>query len=211
MRYFDHDSMAGDDDKIVALRLEHGGAAVDAYWVILERIYRDETALDYFDNRHAKRTLCHCLNADVETLDSWVSTMLELTLFTLDAENPKALVSERAMSNIRAYQGKCETARQNGKKGGRKPSVKPTGNQDANQTQSERQAKKRKEKKDIGSHKENQISSSAVAAEAAKAAPPAEKKAICPMCEVETWKDSLGYYHCPNCHDQFTKDKVGWR
>lgn len=49
---------------------------------------------------------------------------------------------------------------------------------------------------------------------AAKAAPPPRKgkgkRPVCPMCDTPTWKDNLGYHHCPNCHDQFTRDKVAW-
>ena len=68
MEYFNHDSAAGGDDKIIALRLECGGAAVDAYWVVLEQIYRDETALDIFGNQHVLRSVCHRLATDAETL-----------------------------------------------------------------------------------------------------------------------------------------------
>ena len=50
MRYFDHDTTAGSDDKIMALRLAHGGAAVDAYWVLLEMMYQSETELVIFGN-----------------------------------------------------------------------------------------------------------------------------------------------------------------
>ena len=43
MKYFDHDVEAYKDDKIVLLRRECGGAAIDAYWTLLELIYREET------------------------------------------------------------------------------------------------------------------------------------------------------------------------
>ena len=42
MHSFDHNTHAADDDAIMALRLEHGGAAVDAYWTLLELMSRDE-------------------------------------------------------------------------------------------------------------------------------------------------------------------------
>ena len=67
----------------------------------------------------------------------------------------------------------------------------------------------------VPSERTNSPSSSASASTAsASAAPPPRKDAApyCPMCDVKTsFKDSLGYYHCPNCHDQFTKAKVKWR
>ena len=45
MKYFDHDVEAYKDDKIVLLRRECGGAAIDAYWTLLELIYREETEM----------------------------------------------------------------------------------------------------------------------------------------------------------------------
>lgn len=45
MLYFSHDTKASVDEKIMQLRLEFGGAAVDAYWYLVERIYEKETKL----------------------------------------------------------------------------------------------------------------------------------------------------------------------
>ena len=75
MRYFDHDVTASDDDRIMALRLECGGAAVDAYWAVLELIYRTETPLVFSENRPETKSLCHRLCTDAETLGSWLSSM----------------------------------------------------------------------------------------------------------------------------------------
>ena len=44
MKYFDHDVESYKDDKIMLLRHAHGSEAIDAYWAIVEQIYRDEEA-----------------------------------------------------------------------------------------------------------------------------------------------------------------------
>lgn len=217
MKYFDHDTMAGGDDKIISLRLECGGAAVDAYWVILEQLYRDETPLVIFGNQHVTRSVCHRLATDAKTLETWILTMLEIGLLERAVENSDAIHSPRATENIRAYREKCETARQNGKKGGRKPTKKPKANQGGNQTltdaETEGQANKRKEKKDIGSHKDYLISSNdapvAAAASAAPNAPKKGQKTLCPMCELPVWKNTqTGTWFCDNCREDWPKGKV---
>lgn len=218
MQYFDHDTTAGSDDKIIALRLECGGAAVDAYWTILEQIYRDETELVLFGNRLGLRSLSHRLATDEKTLETWLSTMFEIDLLQRSVDNPNAVTSERAMRNIAAYQEKRETARQNGKKGGRKPTQKPNPNQDTNQTltdaETKRKANKRKEKKDIGLHKVNQISvTPEPVAAAAKAAPNSAKLVPhCPSCGVKAFRNTqTGKYDCPNCFDSWQAEAVVWR
>lgn len=214
MKYFDHDTTAGGDDKIISLRLECGGAAVDAYWVILEQLYRDETPLDILGNQHVNRSVCHRLATDSETLKTWIFAMLEIGLLEKAVENDTSIHSPRATENIKAYRDKCETARQNGKKGGRKPTKKPKANQDGNQTltdaETKGQANKRKEKKDIGSHKDYLISSyDAPVAAAASAAPNAPKKTLCPLCELPVWKNTqTGKWYCENCREDYAKDKV---
>ena len=45
MKYFDDYVEAYKDDKIVLLRPACGGAAIDAYWTLLELIYREETEI----------------------------------------------------------------------------------------------------------------------------------------------------------------------
>ena len=133
MRYFDHDTHAADDDAIMALRLEHGGAAVDCYWTLLEKMYRDETALNLFgsdgETNVETKSVSHRLCIGSEELKTYVLTMLQLGLLNGTVEN---LYSERAMQNIDAYRKRTETARQNGK------NQKPTKNRVA--------YKKRKEK-----------------------------------------------------------------
>lgn len=217
MKYFDHDTTASGDDKIVSLRLECGGAAVDAYWVILEQLYRDETPLDIFGNQHLTRSVCHRLVTDAETLKTYVFAMVEIGLLNFTDENKREIYSPRASKNIKAYTEKCETARQNGKKGGRKPKEKPNANQGGNQTLTDcvtkAKANKRKEKKDIGTHKEYLISSNDASGDAAadKPAPPSAKP-FCPMCDVPLWKNTqTGKYRCGTCFDEYAEDKAAWR
>lgn len=153
MRYFDHDTTACSDSRLMALRLEHGSAAIDLYWTLLERMYADETELNLSGSNLETKSLTWLVSITQEQLESYVLTMLELGLFEGDIEH---LYSERAMANITAYQQRRETARQNGKLGGRKPKQKtdkkPSRLADGNQT-----AKLRKEKKSIGFDKQNQI------------------------------------------------------
>lgn len=215
MQYFDHSTTAGGDDKVIALRLEHGGAAVDAFWVVLEQIYRDESALAFFGNRHAKRSLCHRLNADEETLETWVSTMIEIGLLETDVENPNALVSKRAMENIKAYREKCETARQNGKKGGRKPKRKPNANQSGNRTltdaETEGRANKAKQNKGFGFDRQNQKPVASDGAVAGSPAPP-DAAPHCPLCGTALEQVmQTGLLRCPSCDTAFKADKAVWR
>ncbi len=124
MRYFEHDVDASADDKIMALRIEHGGAAVDAYWTVLEMIYRDESDVVVSCNRPETKSLCHRLCIDYEKLSEWLSEMASLGLLTVHddvderGERVEVYGSTRASANIERYEARKETARENGKKGG---------------------------------------------------------------------------------------------
>ena len=138
MLWFYHDTSASDDDKIMALRIDHGGAAVDAYWAILERIYRDETDLVFARNRAETKALTHRLALGFEDVETFVKAILDIGLLedtASDDERAQGIIrlhSERAFEAISEYSEKRETARRNAKKGGRKPK--------ANQTQTGRKA-----------------------------------------------------------------------
>ena len=215
MRYFDHDTDASNDEKIQALRLEHGGAAVDAYWTIVEQIYREETPLVFFGNRLGTNSLSHRLCIDVETLQKWVLTMVELGLLERCGEDESALISERMAANIDSYRKRVETARENGKKGGRKPrprtnskpSRKPTGNQVGTEGLSKPFTK------NIGFIKKPIYRGEG----AENAAPPSPSDEIssvpcCPLCDVPVSLDlSSGGFKCTNCGDTFQADKVKFR
>ena len=168
MRYFDHDTSASDDDKIMALRIDCGGAAVDAYWAVLEKIYRDESPLVLSENQPGTKALTHRLCVGFDQLKTWCMEMVDVGLLVEkdewedalglgenDEEHVIILTSERAIDNINSYNEKRETARQNGKRGGRKPTSNQQQtktvskkNQGANQTQTEPLAKEKEKEKE---------------------------------------------------------------
>ena len=161
MRYFDHDTTASKDDGIMALRCEHGSAAVDAYWAIIEKMYADEAPV----NRLGTKPLTVWLAVGFEQLQTYIDGMIEHGLLECDGCDPDMVYSARVMDNIAAYQAKCETARQNGKKGGRKPTRKPNANRVGSDAETARKAdaKLRKEKKGMGFDKQNPIPGASVA------------------------------------------------
>lgn len=225
MRYFDHDTGASTDAKVTELRIACGGAAVDAYWCIVEMIYRDETPLVLLGNpvgnrdgnpvgsRDRTNVVCHWLCVDGETLGRWLAAMLEIGLLERDAENPDAVTSRRAMANIEAYVERRETARRNGRKGGRKPTRKPkanrVGSEGGTDAETEGLANKRKV---LVTHKGLPNTVATDVAAAAEAAPPAAKRPLCPLCGVPLWRDTqTGRLHCDECGDAFEGAKALWR
>lgn len=204
MQYFDHSTTAASDDKVLALRLECGGAAVDAYWAILEQIHRDETPLVFFGNQHVTKSVSHRLCTTEKQLEEWVSRMLEIGLLSRDVENHDAITSKRAAKNIESYQEKRETARQNGKKGGRKPTRKPKANQAGSEqeTNAETGRKANKTKQRYGLPNGNPIPSGEGGADAGEPAPPP------PVCSCGaameptnsyTPNRTARYWSCPSC------------
>ena len=217
MLYFDHDTAAMGDPKLSELCIECGPGAVAAYWVALEQIYREETPLVVFGNRDGNRTLTkvvgHWLCTDPETLEGWFSTMVEIGLFELDAENPDAVTSKRATENIAAYREKRETARQNGKKGGRKPARKPSRNQRETESVTEKKPnpkliKGKGKEKVLVTHKglPNTVATSVAAADGS--APPAATR--CPSCgSARVWRNTQsGMFNCSDCCESFGKGEV---
>lgn len=202
MLYFRHDTDAATDDKMVALRLEHGGAAVDCYWAILEQIYREETDWVFGRNQVGTKSLCHRLCIGFDELEAYVSTMLEIGILSARerTEDAVSIYSERAEAEIETYQARAETARQNGKKGGRKPKRKPsrnrvgtesvtksepTGNQDAGISR----------RRSYGLSKDNPIASAGARADADEPAPRACAW-VCPRCGSTAYPDGDGW-KCP--------------
>lgn len=214
MRYFDHDTTASSDEKIMALRIEHGGAAVDAYWTLLELMYREETSLEIFANQRGtklvSRSVSHLLCTGEETLKTWVSTMVELGLFQRDGDT---IYSERALRNIEGYEKKRETARQNGKSGGRKPTQKPRRKKSETDvgssvaTDSKPTSAQEKKRKGFGFINQNQNPDSA-AADAEKSASPesGEDDTVCPKCSDcggMLFLSSKGVWTCKECGSTF--------
>lgn len=157
MRYFDHDTTASADDKIIALRMMHGSQAVDCYWALLEKIYADEAPLNLSETNAETQSVCFRLGVGYEDLKRYVSYMIEIDLLEA-TDDADTVTSARAMQKIADYREKCETARQNGKKGGRKPRRKPTANRvGTNPKPSGNQdAKLIEEKRVVGLDKPNQ-------------------------------------------------------
>lgn len=227
MRYFDHDTHAADDDAIMALRLEHGGAAVDAYWTLLELMYRDESPICLVEKptenqggnrvgnqvgtnvvtKSVTKSVSHRLCIGSETLFSYVSTMLEVGLFEGSLE---CLTSARAMRNIQNYQARAETARQNGKKGGRKTHKKPKANQVGSKavTESVPRGLQEKKRKYMGSYKEEPIYISGEdGAEAVKTAPPSPHCAECGNQLTETGMQEPEAWYCDTCNQFIANPK----
>lgn len=131
MFYFDHDTGASKDSKIVALRMTHGSVAVDAYWSILECLYETETNFVLDRNLSETKALTLWLMIDFDKLSELVEGMVMAGLLAVPDEVEEALAageniplevySPRARERIAKLQKKAETARQNGKSGGRKP------------------------------------------------------------------------------------------
>lgn len=202
MQYFDHSTTAASDDKVLTLRMDHGGAAVDAYWAILEQIYNDESAC----KAGAKRALSHRLCTTPEQLETWISAMLELGLLETDADNPDSITSERAMGNIRRYQEKCETARQNASKRGTRSGGKAGAKRALKNTSTTAEPpadNKTKQNKGIDCHKGNQIPCAADGAAAGEPAPPSAPVCGCgtPMEPTNSYAPNrtARYWSCPSC------------
>lgn len=208
MKYFDHDTDAAKDELIQALRIECGGAAVDAYWTLLERIYRDETDLVLGENQPLTKSVTHWLCVGWEELAGWISAMRDVGLFSVEeiGDGTLAIRSERASRNIEEYQRRTETARQNGKKGGRKPKANRTlTNQkpNPNRTLTEPKTKEKEKERLLDTHKgyPNNPAGSGAAAEVT-APPPAEARSVpvCPLCSKPARYDpALGSWSCPMC------------
>lgn len=216
MQYFNHDTTAASDDLLMALRLEHGGAAVDCYWTIIEQIYREERPAIIGENRPETKALSVRLAIAYQVLIEYVQTMISYGLLVaVENLESDALVvtSTRAEANIKAYRDRCETARLNGAKGGRKSRRKATANQSGKRplsgSGSDSQANKIKENKVIGSHKGNLITNASRVADAQSA----PRAAIsCPNCGVEMERTGLRVsgtdrfiWRCPLCSEEVSE------
>lgn len=153
MHYFEHSVNAATDPKIMRLRLEFGGAAVDAYWYLVEHMHAEERGI-CMDDAGAMRVHCHQLCTDEKTLRGWVEGMVSAGLLEL-ADDGRSVVSRRTVENVAAYKEKREkasgaaSARWGGEKreNPRKPSSKaaskkaaPASDASAMQAQCERNA-----------------------------------------------------------------------
>lgn len=121
MKFFDHDCDAHKDAKILRLRKKHGGAAVDAYYTMLEMIYESEHAIAPALDPMGYGAIAIYLMCEEEELAAWVDTMCETGLLSCDTDQDGVawLDSPRAQDTIERYKSRKLTARENGKKGGR--------------------------------------------------------------------------------------------
>lgn len=209
MQYFDHDTDAATDPKVMQLRLECGGAAVDAYWYLVEQMHRDERPI-CISNASAMRVHCHTLCTDCETLEKWIETMIFIGLLDTD-ENDENIYSERTMENIEKYQAKQEKARS--------AAESRWGNANAKQTHSKRNAngmpRKEKKRKSSNAIKSITTTEATVGAAAVETAPPDAEKGTnpyCPMCDsLLSFDVTNNVFKCPVCGDSFKAEKVTFR
>lgn len=218
MRYFDHDVTASQDTKIIELRLSCGGAAVDAYWYLLERMYTDERPLSVCNGK-AMHVHSHCLCTDDETLCSWIDSMVEIGLF-IEGEGGE-IFSNRAMMNIEDYHEKAEKRSSAAKK--RWDSCKSNANAmqvhskcnaNAMQEDSRCNANKRKEKKrkDCNANQSIANPSSLVGGEEEAATIEESKTPYCASCgEVVIFKPDSMAFVCRNCGTLHAADEVVFR
>ena len=198
MRYFDHDTTSLMDDKIIALRLEHGPEAVYCYWGILEKMYADEAPVRIAMDDPETNALSYRLAIAKQTLSEYVATMVKLGLLQV-FHNDNTYISERAFENISAYQEKRKNAQRAGKMGGKANAKRTSSGRKAN-------AKPRKEKKSIGTYTvPNTLDASG--ADAEKSAPSAPKCPLCGTALEETGITSEPFW-CPNCSTGFKAEKV---
>ena len=116
MQYFSHDTQAASDDRIRVLRFEAGGAAVDAYWCLLERLYREERPFDRDRQGVDFRALAVTLCAQADQLDTWLDAMVGVGLVEADGA---LLSSPRATEAINEYRERLGRDAENGRRGGR--------------------------------------------------------------------------------------------
>ncbi len=203
MQYFDHSTDAANDTKVMALRIECGGEAVDAYWYVVEQLHRDEQPLCVSDAL-AMRVHCHTLCTDVETLKKWFDAMVSVGLLEYDEEREN-LSSTRTTENIEKYREKCDKAASAAKK--------RWSNADAPQGRKRKQSNRNadamptKQNKGFGFDKQNQKPNASDGAAAADAAPASAPH--CPLCGVKVFHNpQTGKFDCTTCHDSFEREKV---
>lgn len=196
MEYFNHDTTAATDPKIMQLRLECGGGAVDAYWYFIEQMHRNGDAV-CVGNAAAMRVHCHTLCTDFGTLESWVNSMISAGLLQA-VENGEKVISKRAAENIEAYKAKKEKASSAAKSRWENADAKPK----AKRTQCKRNADampiKENKIKDSSAIKGTTNPSTSGVAAAEKSAPPAAPP-DCPDCDFPMFRNTqTGRWTCPN-------------
>ena len=156
MEWFKHDIGAFRDEKIQALRIDCGGAAVDAYYAIIELIYENEADLTLGKNQAETKSVLHglCLGwaGFLEYVKSMDCNGLLRVKYHRESDDDNAidsvtLKSQRASDVIADMNRLAKVARQNGKNGGRPKKKNPKETQEKpsdnpEQTQSKPRAPK---------------------------------------------------------------------
>lgn len=209
MQYFDHSTTAASDPKVMGLRIEEGGAAVDAYWYFIEQMHADERPICVSDAT-ALRVHCHALCTDLDTLEKWCDAMVSVGLLEYD-EKHENLMSARAVENVKQYREKREKASSAAQsRWGNADAKRPQKRKQSNRTADGMPTKQNKTKVSSALASTTKPSASDGAA-AADAAPAPRGKPLCPLCRVPTWKNNQsGRYECPNCLDTFSSEEVAW-
>ena len=131
MEWFKHDIGAFRDEKIQALRIDCGGAAVDAYYAIIELIYEGEEALTMGKNQAETKSVLHGLCLGWDGFLKYVEGMEQNGLLSVEyhRENDditSVVVNSRRASAVIADMNRlAKIARQNGKSGGRPKKKNP--------------------------------------------------------------------------------------
>lgn len=112
MQYFTHDTSACFDDKVMCLRIDCGGAAVDAYWCVVERMYRDERPFDRDASGAPFKSMARMLGVGAEELGAWLDAMVGVGLLEQDGT---LLSSRRVADALAEYQERVEVASKCGK------------------------------------------------------------------------------------------------
>ncbi|MEG2533467.1 MAG: DUF4373 domain-containing protein [Gordonibacter sp.] len=208
MQYFEHDSEASTDQKIMSLRVTCGNAGVDTYWYLIEQMHKDERGLCKDDVR-AMRAHCHILCITEKEFSTIVEELILIDLMYVDDDG--CLWSERAKENIEKYHKKSETSRSNarkrwGNKNGNAGDMQP--HSDGSATTMLTKQNKTKVSTTKRSTKPFASGDAAVAG----ATPPSGKDPYCPLCEAKVWPNKqTGKYDCSKCYDTFDRGKVVWR
>lgn len=121
MEWFKHDTDASTDGKLSVLRMQCGSVAVDAYWYVLEQIYKYEKPFcvsllnedmtgEVYSN--SMRVLCGCMQMDCAEMAKHMRAMCELGLLdAIDDETGFDVMSKRANEALSAANAKSTAAR----------------------------------------------------------------------------------------------------
>jgi len=207
MEYFDHNVNASDDDAIMALRLEHGGEAVDCYWAIIEKIYREERPFETDENQPGTKSVAHRLNIGIDLLQEYVSSMVLLGLLYAVENDPLQVMSARADATIERFHQRQETARQNGKKHTSEPTKKPSRKQVGSKKQPKSATIKTEQNRSIGSYKNepNTYGNTPISVSAEAETGDSQTQGKCPDCGSVTYRKTSRSgavsWFCPRCHE----------